>query len=193
MIIGIDEVGRGCIAGPVVVCACVFDEKKFDKNMLAEVVDSKKISKKKRQQIYDRLIGLIDHVIIEIDQKIIDEINILNATLMGMKQCYDKLLVENKVDLTVIVDGNKLPNVDNKNVKAVVKADNKYVQVSLASIFAKVHRDKIMEKYGEIHPEYGFEKHAGYGTKQHIDAIKNFGILPIHRKTFEPIKSILIK
>lgn len=191
IIIGIDEVGRGCIAGPVVACSCVFDVNDIDDDILELITDSKKISKKKREFIYDSLKNVVNHSIAEVSVEVIDEINILNATMHAMVESYNQLKIDNKQNVKVIVDGNKMPELINNNAEAVVKADAKFKQVALASIFAKVYRDRLMHNYASLFPEYGFENHAGYGTAAHIDAVKIYGVLPIHRKSFEPIKTIL--
>ncbi len=185
-IIGIDEAGRGPLCGPVCACALILPND-FDVSMLN---DSKKLSEKKREEIYLILKEKAIFEISLIDEKIIDEINILQATLKAMEEARNKLLNKlNNNEYKTIVDGNKLPQSFDSSCTAVVKADQKYSSVMAASIVAKVTRDKILIEKDKIYPEYGFKKHKGYGTKQHYEAIKKYGITPFHRKTF--LKKIL--
>ncbi len=177
-IAGVDEVGRGPLAGPVVCCAVIMPLD--DENAVDGVDDSKKVSEKKREALYDVLRKkAIAYKICRIESEEIDEINILEATRKCMKTCIEELPV--KPDL-VLVDAVK-PDVSVKT-EAIIKGDAKSYNVGAASIIAKVFRDKLMEEYDETYPEYGFAKNKGYGTKVHIDAIKEKGICPIHRKTF---------
>lgn len=175
-IAGIDEVGRGPLAGPV-VCACVImplDE------IIEGVDDSKKLSEKKREKLNEIILSKAIAVsICQVDEKTIDEINILQATKLCMKNCVESLSVKPDV---LFVDALKL-DVDVPQV-SIIKGDFKSYTIGCASIVAKVYRDKLMEKYDEIYPEYGFKKHKGYGTKAHIDAIKEVGPCNIHRMTF---------
>ncbi len=175
-IAGIDEVGRGPLAGPVVT-ACVvmpYDE------MLVGVFDSKKVSKKNRERLFEEIKNkAICYSISVKDQDVIDEINILNATKESMKESFNGLKV--KPDL-LLIDAVKLNICENE--KAIIKGDATSYAIACASILAKVYRDKLMEDYAKIYPNYDFENNVGYGTKKHIEAIKNFGITPIHRLSF---------
>lgn len=175
-IAGIDEVGRGPLAGPVVT-ACVvmpYDE------MINGVFDSKKISKKKREQLYEEIKAkAISYSITLEDVNIIDEINILNATKKSMENSFNSLSV--KPDL-LLVDAVKL-NICN-NEMAIIKGDATSYAIACASILAKVYRDRLMEEYAKTYSNYDFENNVGYGTKKHIEGIKNFGITPIHRLSF---------
>ena len=175
-ICGIDEVGRGPLAGPVVCCAVIMDLG----NLVEGVDDSKKLSEKKREKLYDEIIDKsIAYSICEIDEKVIDEINILNATKLCMVNCVKSLSIKPDV---LLVDALKLDcEIEQMNL---VKGDMLSYTIGCASILAKVYRDRLMKKYGEIYPEYGFEKHAGYGTKAHIEKIKEIGPCKIHRRTF---------
>lgn len=182
LIAGIDEAGRGPLAGPVVTAAVVFNPD----TIIDGVKDSKKLSAKKREELYDIIIdsALSYHIEI-VDNNVIDEINILNATLLGMKLSSEKL--SHKPDL-VLVDGNKVFESEFK-VNSIVKGDSKSFSIAAASILAKVTRDRLMIEYSEKYPYYFWEKNKGYPTKAHIEAIRKNGITPLHRSTF--MKKIL--
>ncbi|MBR2377545.1 MAG: ribonuclease HII [Clostridia bacterium] len=182
-IAGIDEVGRGPLCGPVVCAAVILP---LD-DIIEGVDDSKKLSKKKREKIYEEIIKkAISYSVCRIEHDEIDRINILNATKKCMANCVEKLSV--KPD-AVIIDAVKL-DIPYKTV-SIIKGDAKSYLIGAASIVAKVTRDKIMEEYSKIYPQYGFERNSGYGTKEHITAIKEFGPCEIHRKTF--IKNFLVE
>ena len=177
-IAGIDEVGRGPLAGPV-VCAVVIMPLEEDK-IIDGVDDSKKLSEKKRVALSEKIKErAIEYAICEVSPQEIDEINILQATIKCMKHCIDSLKI--KPDM-LLVDALKadfgVPSTP------IIKGDALSYSIGAASIIAKVYRDNLMSEYAKSYPEYGFEKHKGYGTKAHIDAIKTFGATPIHRKTF---------
>jgi len=177
-ICGIDEAGRGPLAGPVVVSAVVMPQD----SMIEGVNDSKKVSEKKREKLYDEITSnAIAWGVAIIDQKEIDDINILNATKKGLTQALMQL--SEKPDI-ILVDA--LTGIDTLGIpyQSIIKGDAKSYSIAAASIIAKVTRDRIMRQWDEIYPEYGFEKHKGYGTKAHIEVIKNNGICPIHRKSF---------
>lgn len=177
-ICGIDEAGRGPLAGPVVVAAVVMPEDSF----IEGVNDSKKVSEKKREKLYDEITNnAIAWGVGIIEPQEIDDINILNATKKGLTKAL-KELVE-KPDI-ILVDA--LTGIDTLGIpyQSIIKGDAKSYSIAAASIIAKVTRDRIMRQWDEIYPEYGFEKHKGYGTKAHIEVIKNDGICPIHRKSF---------
>ena len=178
---GVDEVGRGPLAGPV-VCASVIMP--LD-DIIIGVDDSKKLSKKKREMLYDKILEkAIAYSIQKVEPSVIDEINILNATKLCMKNAIETLSVRPDV---VLIDAVKLDL--SVQTFSIIKGDLKSYSIGCASIIAKVFRDRLMEEYAKTYPEYGFEKHSGYGTKQHITAIKEIGACPIHRKTF--IKNFL--
>ena len=177
-ICGIDEAGRGPLAGPVVVAAVVMPEDSF----IEGVNDSKKVSEKKREKLYDEITNsAVAWGVAIIDQKEIDDINILNATKKGLTMAVMEL--SEKPDI-ILVDA--LTGIDTLGIpyQSIIKGDAKSYSIAAASIIAKVTRDRIMRQWDEIYPEYGFEKHKGYGTKAHIEVIKNKGICPIHRKSF---------
>lgn len=178
---GVDEVGRGPLAGPV-VCASVIMP--LD-DIIIGVDDSKKLSKKKREMLYDKILEkAIAYSIQKVEPSVIDEINILNATKLCMKNAIETLSVRPDV---VLIDAVKLDL--SVETFSIIKGDLKSYSIGCASIIAKVFRDRLMEEYAKTYPKYGFEKHSGYGTKQHITAIKEIGACPIHRKTF--IKNFL--
>ncbi|MBR3614727.1 MAG: ribonuclease HII [Clostridia bacterium] len=177
-ICGIDEAGRGPLAGPVVVGAVILPKDSF----IEGVNDSKKISEKKREKIYEQIIeSAISYSVGIVDQKTIDEINILNATKLGVKIALEGL--KQRPDV-IMVDA--LNNMDTLGIPyiSVVKGDAKNYSIAAASIIAKVTRDRIMKEWDEIYPIYGFAKHKGYGTAEHIRIIKENGPCILHRKSF---------
>lgn len=184
-IAGVDEAGRGPLAGPVVAGCVVLDRSKE----ILYVNDSKKLSEKKRNELYDEIIEkACAYGVGIVDEKIIDEINILEATHIAMKKAYeeaDKMYRERfgKNINMLFVDALKIKKVDIKQV-SIVHGDALSISVASASIIAKVTRDRMMIEYDKKYPEYGFAKHKGYGTKAHIDAIKKYGACELHRKSF---------
>lgn len=176
-ICGIDEVGRGPLAGPVVAAAVVLP-KGCD---ILYLNDSKQLSAKKREELYEEIMEKAISVGIGIqDESVIDSVNILNANYIAMREAISKLTVKPEVLLN---DAVTIPEVDILQVP-IIKGDTKSISIAAASIIAKVTRDKIMVEYDEVYKEYGFAKNKGYGSKEHIEALKKFGSCPIHRKTF---------
>lgn len=178
LIAGIDEAGRGPLAGPVVAAAVI-----LPKHALIEGVnDSKKISEKKREKLYDDIINTaIAWRVGIVDNNVIDEINILNATRLAMHNAIEELKVKPEF---ILIDAEKKVDTDNIPYLPIVKGDALSISIAAASIVAKVTRDRMMREYDKMFPAYGFEKHKGYGTKMHTDAIKENGICMIHRKSF---------
>ena len=177
-IAGVDEVGRGPLAGPVVCCAAIMPLD--DENVVDGVDDSKKVSAKKRESLYETLKSkAIAYKICRIEPEEIDEINILEATKKCMRMCVEGLEIKPDV---VLVDALNL-ELPVKSVP-IIKGDMKSYSIGAASIIAKVYRDRLMDEYDAIYPEYGFKNNKGYGTKTHIDALKETGAGPRHRKTF---------
>lgn len=177
-ICGIDEAGRGPLAGPVVVAGVIMPKD----SIIEGINDSKKVSEKKREKLYDLIIEeAISYSVAIIGQDVIDDINILNATKQGVTGVVDGLDV--KPDL-ILVDA--LTHINTKGIPydSIIKGDAKCYSIAAASILAKVTRDRIMRQWDEIYPQYGFVAHKGYGTAKHIAAIKEYGLCPIHRKTF---------
>lgn len=174
---GVDEAGRGPLAGPVCAAAVILPE-----GMIIEGVnDSKKLSEKKRESLFDVIREqALSYSIAYATVDEIEEINILNATMLAMRRAIDGL--EIKADYAMI-DGNKIPPLD-IDAECIVKGDAKSMSIACASILAKVSRDRLLYKYAEEYPMYGFDKHKGYGTKVHREAILKYGPCPYHRKSF---------
>ena len=176
---GVDEAGRGPLAGPV-VCAAVILPLEEEKRILG-IDDSKKLTKKKREALSELIKErAVAYSISEVDEGTIDAINILQATRLGMKRAVEGLSLSPDFVLT---DGNMTLEIDPPQ-KSIVKGDALVCSIGAASILAKVYRDRLMERYAEEYPEYGFERNAGYGTAEHIKAIGERGICKIHRRTF---------
>ncbi|MBN2280408.1 MAG: ribonuclease HII [Candidatus Marinimicrobia bacterium] len=181
IIAGIDEAGRGPLAGPVVSAAVVFGH---EHSPIKGVFDSKKISEKSREILYDKIIEQAKAVGIGVvDNKTIDEINILNATYKAMRMAIGKTRVS--VDF-ILVDGRPLKN-SILPQEAIISGDSKCYSIAAASIVAKVYRDRLMFSYDKIFPQYGLAKHKGYGTREHCEAIEKFGASPIHRISFQKV------
>jgi ribonuclease HII len=179
---GIDEAGRGPLAGPVVAAVVVFDKH----TKIEGINDSKKLSEKKRDELFEIIKEkALDYGIGIVNNEEIDEYNILNATYMAMKKALNCL---KKSPDYLLIDAATIPNVDIPQ-NPIIKGDSKSISIAAASILAKVTRDSIMYEYDKIYPEYGFSKHKGYGTADHYKAIEENGITPIHRKSF--LKNIL--
>ena len=184
-ICGIDEAGRGPLAGPVVVAAVIMPKD----SMIEGVNDSKKVSEKKREKLYELIIEeAISYSVGIVDQNEIDRINILNATKAGLTEAVRTLKVKPEL---ILVDA--LTNIDTCGVpyQSIIKGDAKSYSIAAASIIAKVTRDRIMREWDKVYPQYGFEKHKGYGTAAHIAAIKENGLCPLHRLSF--VKNIINK
>ena len=183
LICGIDEAGRGPLAGPVVVATAIMPRN----SMIEGVNDSKKVLEKKREKLYDLITDeAIAYGVGIIDQKEIDRINILNATKEGLTMAVKEL--NPKPDL-IIVDALSKIDTDGIPYKSIIKGDAKCYSIACASIIAKVTRDRIMRQWDEVYPQYGFIKHKGYGTASHISAIKEYGLCPLHRLSF--VKNIV--
>jgi ribonuclease HII len=214
IVVGLDEAGRGALCGPVVAAAAMVKFKIQNLKLLREIRDSKKLTSQKRKELYRRIVKcpFIKWGISKVSEKVIDKINILEATKLAMKRAVknlncklqiadlkkrkrgnkmddrQKCFPQKKIDF-LILDGNfklDLPILQ----KSIVKGDEKVLSCAIASIIAKVTRDKIMERYAKKFPKYGFEKHKGYGTKFHFKMLKKYGPCKIHRKSFFPIAKI---
>ena len=178
-IAGVDEVGRGPLAGPVVCAAVIMPL--TDESIIEGIDDSKKISEKKRVQFAEEIKNrALCYTIVEVDEKQIDEINILEATKLGMKRALEELSIAPEMVLT---DGNMTLDIAFPQ-QSIIGGDALSYSIGAASIIAKVYRDALMDKYAETYPQYAFEKNKGYGTAAHIAAIKEYGLCPIHRRTF---------
>ena len=188
-ILGVDEAGRGPLAGPVVAAAVKIHQYH---DFFEMINDSKKLSEKKREELFDKILTYCDVGVGIASVEEIDEVNILEATFIAMNRAIEDISKNSDVTFdTVLVDGNKLIKKYNGKQEFLVKGDAKSLSIAAASIIAKVTRDRIMLKFAEIYPEYHFEKHKGYGTKLHREILLEKGVLPIHRKTF--LKKILSK
>ena len=178
-IAGVDEVGRGPLAGPVVCAAVIMPLD--DESIIVGVDDSKKLSAKKRETLAEEIKKrAIAYTIVEVSEKEIDEINILEATKLGMKKALETLEVEPQ---TVLTDGNMTLDITYPQ-RSVIGGDALSYSIGAASIIAKVYRDKMMDEYAKEYPQYAFDSNKGYGTAAHIQAIKEHGLCPIHRRTF---------
>ena len=184
-IVGVDEAGRGPLCGPVVAACCILPKEYKNEH----INDSKKLSEKKREIAYKEIIEkALDYGIGIVDAKRIDEINIYEATKEAMHIAISKLKISYDLILT---DAMKLQN-EKVEVIPLIKGDAKCECIAAASIIAKVTRDHILEEYDEKYPQYGFKSHKGYGTKKHIEAIKQYGIIKdFHRESYEPVKSLI--
>ena len=192
-VIGLDEVGRGPLAGPVISCGCYFKNYKMQNAFIDYIGDSKKLSKKKREASFKFLHSLKNYGVIKYHLGIanveeIDELNILEATKLSMKRVIDKFNMENAY---LLIDGNFSLNYKSYKEQSIMKGDDKSLSIAAASIIAKVHRDRLMKKLSLKFQNFGWEKNAGYGTKMHIENIYRLGPTIYHRKTFEPIKSLI--
>ncbi len=194
LVVGVDEAGRGPWAGPVVAGAVVFLTQDVDAFLLENLNDSKKISARKREVLYDKLMEAQakGNILLGIGQASVEEIdalNILQATFLAMKRAVEAL--RQKPDYA-IVDGNQKPKGLPCDSMTVIKGDAKSYSIAAASILAKVYRDRLMADLAKDYPYYGFEKNAGYGTKTHIEGLQNHGVAEgIHRKSYRPIQEIL--
>jgi ribonuclease HII len=184
LIAGVDEVGRGCLAGSVVAAAVILNAN----NPIAGLADSKKLTERKREQL-SKIIQeqALSWAIAEASVAEIDELNILQATLLAMQRAIAGLHIQPD---TVLIDGNQLPRLTIPAL-AIIKGDSKVQAISAASIIAKVYRDQLMVDYHQQYPNFSFHLHKSYGTAQHLLEIRQFGFLEIHRKTFNPVKTLI--
>ena len=181
---GVDEVGRGPLAGPVVAAAVILDPDR----PIAGLADSKKLSEKKREALYPIIKeNALYYAVAEASVEEIDRINILQASLLAMQRAINALGI---IPEHVLVDGNKAPDVS-MSVDTVVKGDSRVASISAASIIAKVDRDRMMHDYHLRYPQFSFHKHKAYGSKQHLAELQEHGPTPEHRKTFAPVRKLL--
>ena len=184
IIAGVDEVGRGSLIGPVYAAAVILD-KTIDKKLLK---DSKRLTKNKREILSNYVKKNSTWAVGTASVKEIEKINILHASLLAMERAVKKL---KKKPSLVLIDGNKLPEIKNYKLKSIIKGDRKIPSISAASIIAKVTRDKMITNLAKKFKRYNWDQNFGYGTKKHINAIRNLGITIHHRKTFSPINKII--
>jgi len=184
LVAGVDEAGRGPLAGPVVAAAVILD----DLHPIAGLADSKKLTAARREKLYDEIRAkALCCSIAEASVEEIDQLNILQATLLAMRRAVEGLRLK---PAKVLVDGNRLPVLD-VLAEAIVKGDATVPAISAASILAKVHRDRWCAEYDREFPQYGFAAHKGYGTAEHLAALRQHGACPQHRKTFAPVTEVL--
>ena len=191
-VIGLDEVGRGPLAGPVVSCGVVYNSYETLESKVP-ITDSKKLTVKQRLNLFKYFQKLKKENILKYylglaTVKEIDHLNILEATKLSMKRVIDKF---NNSTLSIIIDGNFKLNYNNINERSIIGGDKISLSIATASIIAKVHRDRLMSILDSKYQDFGWKQNAGYGTKNHIDAIKKNGPTNFHRKSFEPIKSLI--
>ncbi len=180
LVAGVDEAGRGPLAGPVVAAAVILD----DMNPITGLNDSKKLSEKRREKLYDAILAkALCCSIAQASVEEIDSLNILQATLLAMRRAVDGLRLK---PVKVLVDGNRLPVLDVR-AEAIVQGDAKVPAISAASILAKVHRDRLCLQLHAQYPAYGFDRHKGYGTAEHLQALQAHGPTPWHRLSFAPV------
>lgn len=210
VVIGIDEVGRGSWFGQMTVAGVILDEAftgefgqvDLSQTPIATLNDSKKLTAKKRAQLFDCIKSICQsHIIIDVPAFVIDEIGIYQATLLAMRLASEHLIVLNHLraddNLKILIDGNGVPTLScefeafQKNIHPLIKGDGIHTAIACASILAKVHRDTAMNEYAKKYPAYHLDKHKGYGTKLHSEAIHEHGVLDEHRKSFNPIHAIV--
>ncbi len=192
---GVDEAGRGPWVGPVAAGAVMFLSREINPEILAQIDDSKKLTAKKREKIYDLLLeearaGRLTYGIGLASAAEIDELNILQATFLAMKRAVEKLKPQPQ---HALIDGNRLPIEFSCPTSCYIGGDAKSYSIAAASILAKVYRDDLMKELAQKYPGYGFEKNAGYGTKDHVEGLQKYGVTPEHRKSYKPIKEFLEK
>ena len=189
LVIGVDEAGRGPLVGNVVAAAVAFPPG----FRIGGLTDSKKLSEKKREALYNQITSECSWSFAQSNSNEIDQINILEATMLAMKKAVEQLILlieDNSQTISVLVDGNRCPDIQNS--RAIIKGDLTEPVISAASIIAKVTRDRQMIALDQEYPEYGFAKHKGYGTRAHLEALANFGpIQGQHRFTFAPVKKLI--
>ncbi len=180
VVAGVDEAGRGPLAGPVVACAVILKKRQFT----VKIFDSKKLSLSARQRAYAQIMKRAYIGVGIVDNKIIDKKNILQATIIAIQKALDNLAVEPNY---LLVDGRFRPGSFNCVSRNVIGGDNRCFSIACASIVAKVTRDRLMSYYSALYPQYGFQRNHGYYTQEHLRAIKKHGITPIHRRSFRPL------
>lgn len=182
-IVGLDEAGRGPMAGPLVVGAVIFPRDYYDER----INDSKKLTEKKREELYQIIIqNALAYQIEIIDVEDVDRLNVYQASKKGMLDAIEHISIRPDYALTDAMPlGNAIEH------QAIIKGDSLSISIGAASILAKVTRDHMMQEYAKIYPEYGFDKHKGYPTKQHKEALKKYGVTPIHRRSFQPVIEVM--
>lgn len=185
---GLDEVGRGPLAGPVVAAAVYIPEALYTLPLVSEIRDSKKLSEKKLEQLYSFITKHFSYAVCEVDAEEIDKINILQASLLAMQRSAEQMDVA--ID-HALVDGNRCPKNLSCPSTPVIKGDSVSISIGAASIVAKVTRDRLMKRLDEAYPYYGWSRNVGYPTREHLAAIDQYGLTPYHRKSFAPVRRFL--
>lgn len=189
IVAGIDEAGRGPLAGPVVAAAVIIDRARLSPRLLAQIDDSKRLSRARREAAFEALADVAHIGIGRADVDEIDRINILQASLLAMRRAVVQLRVQPE---TALIDGNRAPELSCR-ARCVVGGDHLSVSIAAASIVAKVTRDRLITELARLYPGYGWERNAGYGTKEHLEALQILGITPQHRRSFRPVSDILCR
>ncbi len=189
IVAGIDEAGRGPLAGPVVAAAVIIDRARLSPRLLAQIDDSKRLSRARREAAFEALADVAHIGVGRADVDEIDRINILQASLLAMRRAVVQLRVQPG---TALIDGNRAPELSCRS-RCVVGGDHLSVSIAAASIVAKVTRDRLITELARLYPGYGWERNAGYGTKEHLDALQILGITPQHRRSFRPVSDILCR
>ncbi|MDG4601539.1 MAG: ribonuclease HII [Defluviicoccus sp.] len=189
IVAGIDEAGRGPLAGPVVAAAVIIDRARLSPRLLAQIDDSKRLSRARREAVFEALADVAHIGIGQADVDEIDRINILQASLLAMRRAVAQLRVQPE---TALIDGNRAPELSCRS-RCVVGGDRLSVSIAAASIVAKVTRDRLITELARLYPGYGWERNAGYGTREHLDALQILGITPEHRRSFRPVSDILCR
>jgi len=186
-IIGVDEVGRGCVAGPILAVACLSRNLEEENKILKQVKDSKKLTAKKRKELFELLDNNFIWTFAKIDSKEIDRIGIQSANCLVVERAVEKLLkkIEN-FEGKILADyiGGAYKYIKNKQIDFYIKGESKFAEIAAASILAKVYRDRLMDKWHQKYPIYDFTKHKGYGTKKHLEVIVEKGVCELHRQSF---------
>lgn len=190
IVCGIDEVGRGPLAGPVVAAAVVLKRDIFPSDILAQINDSKKLNHAKRDYLFNKIKEFSHVSIAECSVNEIDDINILQASLRAMQKACQGLDIK---PVMALIDGNKTPKKLRCDATTIVKGDAKSLSIAAASIIAKHYRDELMKKHAQEFPHYGWEKNAGYGTAQHLKALEKYGVTPLHRRSFAPVSNRILQ
>ncbi len=191
-ICGIDEVGRGPLCGPVVAACVYIKPESYDAPEWQNITDSKKITANKREALFDFICSNSIYSIVEVTPQEIDTLNIHNATLLAMKNAFKEIFAQLPHNILALVDGKFPPNISCK-IQTVIKGDSLSLSIGAASIIAKVYRDRLMKKYHEEFPQYGWDTNAGYGTKIHMAGLAAHGLTPYHRLSFAPCAALVKK
>jgi ribonuclease HII len=190
LVCGLDEVGRGPLAGPVVAACVVIPKEMRNLDFIVYIKDSKKVSSKKREMLFEAITKHFPYAISALSPQEIDKHNILQASLLAMSKAHNEVLGFGALIEHALVDGNKLPILSTP-ASAIVKGDGKSKTIAAASIIAKVYRDRIMQELAQEFPHYGWERNSGYPTKEHREALLKYGVTSAHRRSFAPVRNII--